>query len=190
MNKSEKRIELLNGKIEQYLKRGQLVKDEGNLKLEVPFTNKARKNLLVANLILRISQDTKLKKRLNITPDFEMYEWVINISYYAMYIASLAAIAKLGYRSRSHHATITILEYNYVYLQKGLEIKHLTKLTKAYALNDYLLTTLLRTKTRRESAQYEATPLIAKENALSSVEDADEFITRIEEILIQTTSAT
>ena len=102
-----------------------------------------------------------------------------------MYVSSLAALAKLGFKSKSHAATIALLEYNYVYQQKGLEIKHLINLTKAYALTEGLITKLIQTKSRRESAQYEATPTITRENALSSLSDAEEFITKIEEILQQ-----
>ncbi len=111
-----------------------------------------------------------------------MYNWVIIVSYYAMYISALAALAKLGYKSQSHAATLTILEYNYVH--QGLEIKDLHKLTKAHALSEALITKLIQTKTRRETAQYDATPAISKQNALSSLEDAQEFITKIEEILL------
>lgn len=47
-----------------------------------------------------------------------------------------------------------------------------------------LITKLIQTKTRRETVQYEATPAITRETALVSVADADEFITKIEEILV------
>ena len=113
-----------------------------------------------------------------------MYDWVIIVSYYAMYISALAALARLGYKSQSHAATLATLEYNYVHQQSSLEIKHLHKLTKAHALSEALITKLIQTKTRRETAQYDATPTISKQNALSSLEDAQEFITKIEEILL------
>jgi len=42
---------------------------------------------------------------------------------------------------------------------------------------------LIQTKTKREIAQYDATPSITREMAKTSLNDADEFITKIEEIL-------
>ncbi len=112
-----------------------------------------------------------------------MFDWVIIIAYYTMYSSALAALSKLGFKSKSHAATLVVLEYYYVHQVKCLEIKHLHKLSKAYQLSEDLINKLIQTKTRRETAQYDATPSISKENAKSALEDADEFITRIEEIL-------
>jgi uncharacterized protein (UPF0332 family) len=42
---------------------------------------------------------------------------------------------------------------------------------------------LIQTKTRRETAQYGATSSISRENAVSALEDAEEFITKIEKVL-------
>lgn len=178
-----KRIDHLKKKIGIYLKKKQLMQSEEHIKLEKPFLAKARKNLTTANLLMDISGNDESKRALTLTSDFEMYEWVIIISYYSMYISALAALAKIGLKSKSHAATLTVLEYNYVHQQKGLEIKHLVWLSKAYALSEDLISKLIQTKTRRESAQYDATPAISRENASSSLADADEFITKIEEIL-------
>ena len=41
----------------------------------------------------------------------------------------------------------------------------------------------MQTKTNRETAQYDATPSITKEMAKTALSDADEFITKIEEVL-------
>ncbi|MBI4163884.1 MAG: hypothetical protein HY512_03405, partial [Candidatus Aenigmarchaeota archaeon] len=87
------------------------------------------------------------------------YEWVIISSYYSMYTAALAALAKLGLKSKSHAATIAVLEHDYV--RKGnLESKHINKLSKAYEISEDLITKLIESKDRRESAQYDATPAI------------------------------
>ena len=67
--------------------------------------------------------------------------------------------------------------------KKTLEHKDLYKLVKAYSISEQLISKLLQTKSRRETAQYDATPAITKEMAKISLEDADEFITKIGEIL-------
>ena len=170
-------------KIEAYLKKGQIAKSEENKKLEKSFLAKARKNFTVGSLLFRISEQEGVKKIINLAMDFEAYDWVIVICYYAMYTSALAALARLGFRSKSHAATIAVLEYYYVNESKSLETKDPHKLVKAHALGEQLITKLIQTKTKRETAQYDATPAITKEMAKTSLEDADEFITKIDEVL-------
>jgi uncharacterized protein (UPF0332 family) len=182
------RKEFLQIKIEGYLKKEQISKDEGHKKLEKPFLKKARKNFTVGNLLFMISEQEDLKKKINLASDFETYDWVIVVSYYAMYTSALAALAKVGFKSRSHAATITILERYYVKensdKSKSIQQEDIHKLVKAYAISELLITKLIQTKTKRETAQYDATPSITKEMAKTALDDADEFITKIEEILV------
>jgi len=177
------RIDFLKKKINRYLQKEQLLKKDEYLKLEKPFLKKARKNFTVANVMFTISENDEPKKMLSLSDDFETYEWIIVVSYYAMYVSALAALAKLGFKSKSHAATITVLEHYYVHKNNNLETKHIEKLTKAYSLSEDLINKLIQTKTRRETAQYDATPGISRENAVSALEDAEEFITKIEETL-------
>ncbi|NQU78533.1 HEPN domain-containing protein [Candidatus Woesearchaeota archaeon] len=178
-----KRPEILKTKISAYLKKTQLTKDKDNIKLERSFLIKARKNLAVANLLMKISDDDDLKKTIGVAEVFESHDWVIIVAYYAMYTSALAALARQGFKSKSHAATLVVLEQHYLHEQKKLETKHLAKLSKAYMISEAMITKLIQTKTRRETAQYDATPAITKENAKASLKDADEFITKIEEIL-------
>lgn len=181
--------EILKRKVNSYLKKEQLFKNDEYKKLEKPFLTKSRKNFSVANLLFRISEQEDTKKLLNLASDFEIYDWVIIISYYAMYTSALSALAHLGYKSKSHAATITVLERDYIPEEKDknnegvLEQRDIHKLTKAYTLSEQLITKLIQTKTKRETAQYDATPSITREMAKTSLDDADEFITKIEEIL-------
>jgi len=177
------RIDILKKKIDAYLRKEQLLKDQEYTKLEKPFLGKARKNYTVANLMFKISGQEELKKVLTLASDFETYDWVIIVSYYSMYASALAALARLGFKSKSHAATIVVLEYYYVRNGKTLESWHIQKLSKAYAISEELITKLIETKTKRETAQYDATPAISRENAKIALEDADEFITKIEEVL-------
>ncbi len=178
-----KRNEWLKRKINVYLKKEQLLKNQDNTKFEKPFLAKARKNFTVANLLFNISEQEETKKLLVLAHGFEMYDWVTVVSYYSMYVSALAALAKLGFKSKSHAATIAVLEYHYVQNGKSLEAKHIQKLTKAHSVSEELITKLIQTKTKRETAQYDATPLISRENAKTALEDAEEFIAKIEEIL-------
>ena len=177
------RKEVLKRKIERYLKKEQIFKSDEHKRLEKPFLAKARKNFTVGNLLFSISEHEDIKKMINLASDFEAYDWVIIVSYYAMYTSALAALAKLGFKSKSHAATITVLEHHYVNESKSLESKDLHKLVKAYAISEQLITKLIQTKTKRVTAQYDATPVISKEMAKTALNDADEFITKIEEVL-------
>ncbi|MBR9690051.1 HEPN domain-containing protein [Candidatus Woesearchaeota archaeon] len=188
-------MKTIEKKIATYLKKEQLFKEDEHKKLEKPFLTKSRKNFTVANLLFKISEKEDMRKLLNLTSDFEMFDWVIIVSYYAIYTSALAALAKLGFKSRSHAATITVLKCHYIPKRddkkkdreedktKILEQKDIHKLVKAHAMSKQLITKLIQTKTRRETAQYGATPSITKEMAKTSLDDADEFITKIEEIL-------
>lgn len=177
---------ILRNQISGFLKKGQLLQNEEYKKLEKSYLSKARKDLTISNLMNNISDNDEFRKMLGLATDFEMYDWVIIVSYYAMYSSALSALAKLGFKSSSHSATIAILELNYVDQNKNgkdLESKDIHKLTKAYTLSEDLIIKLMRTKTNRETAQYDATSNITKEMAKTALNDADEFITKIYEIL-------
>ncbi len=177
------RSKILKKKISRYLKKEQLFQHDEHKKLEKAFLKKSRKNFSVASLLFKISEQEDARKLLSLASDFEMYDWVIIVSYYAMYTSALAALAKLGFKSKSHAATITVLEHHYIHESKSLETGDIHKLEKAYALSEQLITKLIQTKTKRESAQYDATPSITKENAKTALDDSDEFITKVEEAL-------
>lgn len=178
------RITLLQKKIDGYLRKEQLLKSQEYTNLEKPFLTKARKNLTVARLLFTISDQDELKKVIALSSGFETYDWAIIVSYYSMYVSALAALARLAFKSKSHAATIRVLEFYYVHQQKNLEARHIQQLTNACVLSEDLINKLVQTKTKREIAQYDATPAISRENAASALEDAEEFITKIEKILI------
>lgn len=175
-----KRIDFLKRKIARYLRKEQLLKKQEYTKLEKPFLIKARKNYTLANIMFKISEQNNFKKALALPESFETYEWVIIVSYYSMYMSALAALAKLGFKSKSHAATIAVLERHCVRKDK-LEAKHVNTLSKAYALSENLITKLIKNKTRRETAQYDATPAISREIAKTALSDAEEFVTKVEE---------
>ncbi len=62
----KKRSEVLKRKIDIYLRKEQLFKDEEHKKLENPFLIKSRKNFSVANLLFKISEQEDMRKLLNL----------------------------------------------------------------------------------------------------------------------------
>ncbi len=165
------REEILRKKIDSYLRKEQLGKSNEHVKLETSFMVKSRKNFTVANLLFRISEEDDLKKTLSIAHGFEMYDWTIIVSYYAMYTSALAAISRHGFKSKSHAATISVLELYYVHENRKLDDKHIHQLSKAHALSEELITKLMQIKTSRETAQYDATSAISRENAVNALEN-------------------
>lgn len=176
------RINLLKRKINRYLIKEQLLKDRSYAGLKNAYLTKARKNILIANLLMKISEDKKTKDFLKLPDDFNLYEWVIIVSYYAMYSAALGALANFNYKSRSHAATVVVLRYHYVHRQR-LGREDILRLEKARKFSEALIGKLIKIKSRRESAQYDATPSISKVNAETSVRDANEFVGKVEEIM-------
>ena len=177
-----KRKEFLKRKIDSYLKKEQLSRNQEHKKLEKPYLLKARKSYSIGNLLFGISESDEIRKILKLADNFDAYDWATIVAYYSMYTSALAAIAKLGFKSKSHAATISVLELNYVQ-NKDLEIKDIQKLEQAHAISEDLINKLIKTKTKRETAQYNATASISRENAKTALEDAEEFISKIEEIL-------
>ena len=72
---------ILKNQINNFLRKEQLIKNEEYKKLEKPYLMKARKNLTIDSLLLKISEEEEIKKMLSLTSYFEMYDWVIIISY-------------------------------------------------------------------------------------------------------------
>ena len=65
------RIDFLRKKIDRYVQKDQLLKNDDYLKLEKPFLKKARKNFTVAKVMFTISEHDEPKKTLALSDDFE-----------------------------------------------------------------------------------------------------------------------
>ena len=84
-----------------------LYMDDGLLKVgdkEAPrfvdfFMANAESSLRTASILQQISDENALKETLKVGMDFESYLWVIVSSYYAMFYAATAILAKQGIRA-------------------------------------------------------------------------------------------
>ncbi|MFQ5891708.1 MAG: HEPN domain-containing protein [Candidatus Methanofastidiosia archaeon] len=104
------------------------------------------------NVIYNLSESKDAKSLLKIDPDFSVYDWVIISGYYSMYHAVLACLARFGYKSDNHTATMFALEYFFV--NKGLlEKEYLEMLKKVRNLEKQYIKMVWRVKERRETAQ-------------------------------------
>jgi uncharacterized protein (UPF0332 family) len=65
------------------------------------FMANAESSLRTASILQQISDENALKETLKVGMDFESYLWVIVSSYYAMFYAATAILAKQGIRATS-----------------------------------------------------------------------------------------
>ena len=163
--------------IERFIKTKQLVKDSTAKNLAAPYLKKARSNLVTMEVL---SKHENHKALLGIPNDHSDDEWVIVAAYYAMYMAALSLVAKIGYKSKSHTATAVALEEFFV-KKKLLGKAHLDTFENI-RLKKEEVETLRDVKDRREIAQYSVTKKTTKELAEKTKIDAREFVDKIEEL--------
>ena len=163
--------------IERFIRLKQLIKDPTVKNLAEPYLKKSRSNLVTMEILSKVE---KHKTLLAIPKDHSDDEWVVVIAYYAMYMAALSLVAKLGYRSKSHTATAVALEEFFV-KNKLLEKAHFENF-ESIRMKKEEIETLRDVRDRREIAQYSVTKRTTKEIAEQTKTDAREFVDRIEEI--------
>src|SRR3989344_2265951 len=88
------------------------------------YAQKARTNIITTELL---DKAPNFKEILALPQDYNPDEWVVITSYYAMYMAALSVLAKLGYKSKNHTATILALE-EYLTKKKILDPKYVQTL--------------------------------------------------------------
>ena len=75
-------------RIEEWKKKDLLVARPDIKTEKSDFLNKARHNLRVALALLQLSENKDIKKVIGEKDEFQCYDWVINASYYSMYLMS------------------------------------------------------------------------------------------------------
>lgn len=160
----------------KYSKKKIIRKITPNLRLMKTHIDKAFHNLDFANFTL--NNQKEINKRLE---EETYFDWVIIISYYAMYHSALALLYQKGYKSSAHLATICILCKEC--LGKTLEKQDIEKLTKILELNEEEVKEIGKAKERREKASYSGSISFEKNLAEMTIEDARKFVNKIADIL-------
>ena len=106
----------LKSQIEFYKRKLLLRENKVEKILAESYLRKARNNIIAMQVDYEVSKNEEVKKLINIS-GFKEYDWVAVKGYYAMYMASLACLAKLGLKSENHNATISAIEFYFV--EKG-----------------------------------------------------------------------
>jgi len=163
--------------IERFIRSKQLMQDSTAKNLAASYLEKAHANLITMEILSKVD---KYKSMLAIPKEHTTDEWVVSVAYYAMYMAALSLLAKLGYRSKSHTATSAALEEFFV-KNKIIENKHLANF-ESIRMRQGEIETLRDIRDRREIAQYSVTKRTTKEIAEQTKSDARSFVDRAEEI--------
>ena len=167
--------------IKSLIRQGFLSKDDSVKFLSLKYLQKARNNLVTMSVLSDLNNNKKAKEILKVPLDYNSDEWVVITGYYAMYSSALALIAKIGYKSKNHSATIILLEE--FFIKKKLLSKADIGLLKNAICQKAEIERLSEARHKREIAQYSVTKHMTKEIAESIKQDAYNFINKIESII-------
>jgi len=167
--------------IKFYIKRELLVKDETVKKLAGEYLDKAKNNLITLKILSEIQDDQTYRKKYNVPSEYSTYEWVVITGYYVMYNAAISLLAKIGYRSKNHTATLCVLEEFFV--KKKILDEDILMLLKSAMFHKGELDKLSDARHKREIAQYSITKQTTKSIAEKIKKDAYDFIDKCEEII-------
>ena len=104
----------MKDKIRFYLEKRQIIKDKEAVRLSRKYLDKAKNNLFTTKILSEINTNKNVRDVLKVPKDYDSDEWVVVCGYYAMYTAALALLAKIGFRSKNHAATVFVLEEYFV----------------------------------------------------------------------------
>ena len=167
--------------IKELVRRGYITRDDSVKKLSQKYLQKARNNLITMSLLSDINNNKKARDLLKIPSDYNTDEWVVICGYYAMYASALALIAKIGYKSKNHTATIKLLKE--FFIKRKLMPKEDVDLLKNAIIQKVEIEKLSEARHKREIAQYSVTKQTTKEIAESIKQDAYNFINKTETII-------
>ena len=183
--------------------------DDGLLKLgdkDAPrfvdfFMANAESSLRTASILQEISDENALKETLKVGMDFESYLWVIVSSYYAMFYAATAILAKQGIRATGqivHKVTADVLIHFFGSNEKlaklleqyeeaqavGLELVGREDLMKRMQKKaDELIIAYEGERKKRSKFQYDIGVQAKKGYAQTSLERAKDFVFEIRKLV-------
>jgi len=174
----------LNSQIEFYKRKLLLRESKVEKMLAESYLRKARNNIIAMQVDYEVSENEEVKKLINIS-EFKEYDWVIVKGYYAMYMASLACLAKLSLKSENHNATISAIEFYFV--EKGKLERNYLEILKNVSLEKGYVDSLKGAKDDRITAQYNVSEEFEKRKAEEMIENAKKFVDRMEKLFYDIT---
>jgi uncharacterized protein (UPF0332 family) len=166
---------------EWYVKQGQLARDSSYKSLANKFLQKARQNLVTMSILSDLNINKKARELLKVPKEYDSNEWVVICGYYSMYTAALSLLAKAGYRSKNHTATLCVLEE--LFVKKKILDPDALLLLKSAMFHKEEVEKLSDARHKREIAQYSITKQTTKTIAEKIKKDAYDFINKCAEII-------
>ena len=183
MNKNQVEIEVKKYKIDDKIKI--MFPDEAWTKHHF---SKADYNLRIARINFNLNYHKDFLKELEKTEeadlDFNTYEWVIIMSYYAMFHSINALLRKIGVKvgkEYAHDITINLL-LHYFYYTKIIEDELLKIYENAEEKAKELVVSYIFAKEERTKYQYEVNIESQKDYAEKILNDAVNFVSRLKDI--------
>lgn len=165
------------------------------------FIANAESSLRTASILQEISDENSLKETLKVNADFESYLWVIVSSYYSMFYAATAILAKQGIRATGqivHKVTADALIHFFASNEKlaklleqyeeaqivGLELVGREELMKKMQKKaDELIISYEGERKKRSKFQYDIGVQAKKGYAQTSLQRARDFVFEIRKLL-------
>lgn len=192
--KTEKEIKIIESNINIYQREGLFKKGEYSNLIDF-YVKTARKTLQTADVLMQISDNDELKKKLGLLDDFETYLWVITTSYYSMFYIINALFSKNGIKIGEKIAHKVASDVFYFYFIKNNKIaKDLFEVyeeAKGQAMDlisyseqaEKLFQNLEYERDKRHKFQYNMTESIKRSYAQTSLKRAKDFVNEIEVLI-------
>lgn len=115
--------------------------------------------------------------------DNDLFDWAVICGYYAMYHAVLASLFKIGIRATAHYCAIAAFKEFYVKRGK-VKPEYVSYIKKAKQLEQKYAEALDKAQENRVIEQY-GIEVITNDDAEWIIEDAKDFVLKVEEILAE-----
>jgi uncharacterized protein (UPF0332 family) len=145
---------------------------------------KAVNDLALAQGLLKISTDEKVKGILGYTKETTFFDWVVVSSYYSIFHAAqaLLGVKKIKITGRLHHATLISFAKHYI-INNELADELFLIYEDAESKANELLDIIEEEKQKRGLFQYHRLSKNNLEPAQESVDNAKTFLSAIQEVL-------
>lgn len=122
-------------------------------------------------------------KAMNLMFENEFFDWTVICGYYAIYHAVLAALFHIGLRAFSHLCALSAFQKFFIEREK-VPIEYARYLKRAELLEKRYSNTLIEARENRVKVQY-GTEILANDDAEWIIDDAEDFVLKIEELLAE-----
>jgi len=113
----------------------------------------------------------------------EFFDWTVICGYYAIYHAVLAALFQIGLSAFSHLCAISAFQK--FFIERGkVPKKYVKYLKRAKVLEKRYSDSLIEARENRVNVQY-GTEIITNDQAEWMIEDAEDFVLKVEELLAE-----